>query len=193
MQPLQSAGNNAAVAKRGKSCNRCEAREIMQLLQNVGYHATSAIRGKTRLVCVMYQQAIEPWWRSSKRVRAEVKPTCFCKIIFLHNWLTHHLPPHEVSRLFSWSDTCPWLYSSVWRDWDRKTASQTTLRKSTFMISVCSIHNRISMQSCPFDLASMRGRPRKRRKRDREITWDSEIYSFSVECRKVKDEIISEG
>ena len=45
MQPVPSAGKYATGVKRrktGKTCNRCQARENVQLVQNAGKHVTSA-------------------------------------------------------------------------------------------------------------------------------------------------------
>ena len=45
MQLIPSAGKRATGAKRGKTCNRCQALENMQLVPSAGKHATGAKRG----------------------------------------------------------------------------------------------------------------------------------------------------
>ena len=47
MQSVPSAGKHAISAKRGKTCNPCQARENMQSVPNAGKHAISAKRGKS--------------------------------------------------------------------------------------------------------------------------------------------------
>ena len=47
MQPVPSAGKHATGTKRGKTCNRYQARENMQRVTSTGKHVTGAKREKT--------------------------------------------------------------------------------------------------------------------------------------------------
>ena len=57
MQPVPSAGKHVTGAKRGKTCNRCQARENMQPVPSAGKHATGAKRGKTSNRCQALKKA----------------------------------------------------------------------------------------------------------------------------------------
>ena len=50
-QPVPSAGKQATGAKRGKTNNRCQARENKQPVLSAGKQATGAMRGKTSNRC----------------------------------------------------------------------------------------------------------------------------------------------
>ena len=54
VQPLPSAGKHATFAKRGKTCNLCQARENTQPFPSAGKHATFTKRGKTRNLCFFW-------------------------------------------------------------------------------------------------------------------------------------------
>jgi len=62
MQPVPSAGKHATGAKRGKTCNWCQARENMQPVLSAGKHVTGAKRGKTR-ICAKF---CAPKWLPKK-------------------------------------------------------------------------------------------------------------------------------
>ena len=74
MQLIPSAGKHATGTKRGKICNRYQARENMQLVPSVSVekHETGTKRGKTRLSQVTLGFGFAPdWLRESDMIAAD--------------------------------------------------------------------------------------------------------------------------
>ena len=72
MQPVLSAGKHATGAKRGKTCNRCEARENRQPVLSAGKHATGAKRGKTGNWC-QARENMQPALSAEKGIQGRIQ------------------------------------------------------------------------------------------------------------------------